>query len=122
MEHWKGIVVAESLDDPTILNRFEVERTLISPLFEWPPHKGARPVAGRWHLYCVRCAEDDLPRFQKHLHSGWYAHFWSEDRLAVLFSDARFDASLRDRSTWRKAIAHARRHDIPERQLDFQEI
>lgn len=26
MEHWKGVVVAESFDDPTIINRYEVER------------------------------------------------------------------------------------------------
>jgi hypothetical protein len=122
MEHWKGVVVAESFDDPTIINRYEVERVLVSPLFEWPPFKGAKPVVGRWHLYCLRCAEEDLSRFQSHLHSGWYAHFWKDQKLTVLFSDARFDLSLKDRSTWRRAIAHGRRHDIPERQLDFKEI
>ena len=60
MENWKGVVIAESLGNPTIINRYPVERALISKPFEWVPYKGAKPFSGRWHLYRVCCAEKDL--------------------------------------------------------------
>ena len=122
MENWKGMVVAESLDDPTLINRFPVERALISKPFEWTPYKGAKPFSGRWHLYRVRCAETDLDVFQHHIQPGWFTHFWSGDVLVVIFSDKRFEAKLNDRATWTAAIAHGRSHDIPEYQLDFKDI
>ena len=122
MEDWKGIIVAESLDDPTIINRFAVERALISKLFDWVPYKGAKPFSGRWHLYRVCCAEKDLDVFQQHIQPGWFAHFWSGEALAVIFSDKRFAARRDDRASWTPAIAHARKHNIPEVQLDFEDI
>ncbi|HEY6421150.1 MAG TPA: hypothetical protein VIX59_19305 [Candidatus Binataceae bacterium] len=105
-----------------MINRFPVERALISPPFEWPPSKGAARVTGRWHLYRVLCAESDVALFQSHLQPGWYAHFWHGEKLVVIFSDRRFDANLNARSTWSAAIAHGRTHDIPERQLDFKDL
>ena len=122
MENWKGVVVAESLDDPTLINRFAVERAIISKPFQWTPYKGAKPFSGRWHLYRVRCGVSDLAVFQQHIRLGWYAHFWSGERLVVIFSDQRFEARLNDRSTWSAAIAHGRVHDIPEAQLEFRDI
>ena len=65
MENWKGVVIAESLGNPTIINRYPVERALISKPFEWVPYKGAKPFSGRWHLYRVCCAENDLEVFQQ---------------------------------------------------------
>ncbi len=122
MENWKGVVIAESLDDPTLINRFPVERALISKPFEWAPYKGAKPFSGRWHLYRVRCAEKDLDLFQQYIQPGWYTHFWSGDVLVVIFSDKRFEAKLNDRATWAAAIAHGRKHEIPESQLGFEDI
>ena len=119
---WKGVVVAESFDDPTIINRFAVERAFITKPFRWTPYKGAQPFTGRWHLYRVRCAEKDLDVFQQHIQPGWYAHFWCGDALIVIFNDRRFAAKLNDRATWADAIAHGRRHDIPGYQLDFKDI
>lgn len=116
------MVVAESLDDPTLINRFSVERALISKPFEWAPYKGAQPFSSRWHLYRVCCAEKDLEVFQHHIQPGWYTHFWSGETLVVIFSDKRLEAKLNDRPTWAAAIAHGRTHDIPEYQLDFKDI
>ena len=122
MENWKGVVIAESLGNPTIINRYPVERALISKPFEWVPYKGAKPFSGRWHLYRVCCAENDLEVFQQHIQPGWFAHFWSGDTLMVIFNDKRFAAKLNDRATWAAAIAHGRKHNIPESQLDFEDI
>jgi hypothetical protein len=122
MENWKGVVIAESLDNPTIINRFPVERALISKPFEWIPYKGAQPFSGRWHLYRVCCDEKDLDVFQHHIQPGWFTHFWSGETLMVIFNDKRFEAKLNDRATWTAAIAHGHKHNIPPSQLDFEDI
>lgn len=122
MEEWKGVVIAESLDDPTIINKFSVDRALISKPFEWAPSKGASKITGRWHLYRVMCAEKNLAFFQAHIQTGWFTHFWNGENLVVLFSDARFDASFNDRSTWADAIAHGKSLGIPEHQLNFKDL
>ena len=41
MDEWKGILMAESLDDPTIINQCSVDRALITKPFEWAPSKGS---------------------------------------------------------------------------------
>ena len=56
---------------------------------------------------------------QQQTKRGWYAHFWADDQLIVVFSDTRFEASRTDRSTWRPAIEHGVSQGIPEQELDF---
>lgn len=123
MDQLHGVVIAESLDDPAIINRFTIDKAVISPAFEWPAcATGGERVVARWHLYRVLCAPDDLAFFQRHIGPGWFAHFWKGNSLTVMFSDGRYQATLDDRSTWAEAIAHGRRHGIPERMLDFKSI
>jgi len=40
----------------------------------------------------------------------------------VIFNDQRFEAKVSDRATWANAIAHGSKHNIPESQLDFEDI
>ena len=122
MEHWKGVVIAESLSNPTIINRYPIERALISKPFEWVPHQGAKPFSGRWHLYRVCCEEKDLDVFQHHIQPGWFTHFWRDDTLMVIFNDKRFEARVNDRASWADAIAHGRKHNIAPSQLEFEDI
>ncbi len=125
MDQWMGVVIEESLDDPAIINRFAVDKVLITPPFKWrwtnlPP--GQEEIVARWHLYRVSCAADDIALFHKHIRPGWYAHFWKDQRMTVIFSDARFEVASDDRSTWTPVIEHGRRHGILDRELDFKSI
>jgi hypothetical protein len=49
----------------------------------------------------------------------WYAHFWRDDSMIVIFHDARFEVHRTDRATWVPAIEHGRAKGIPDEQLDF---
>src|ERR1700690_854011 len=104
MENWKGVVIAESLGNPTIINRYPVERALISKPFDWIPYKGAKPFSARWHLYLVCRAENDLEVGEQHLQPEWFAHFWNGDALMVIFNDQRLEAKLNEGATWAAAI------------------
>jgi hypothetical protein len=113
---WKGVIIAESLRDPTILNQLSVYRAMISNDELEIDDQGTR---GRWHLYWVVVSDDQIDTVQGQLRAGWYAHFWEDDRLLVVFPEARFEMSRTDQATWQAAIAHGLAHGIPADELDF---
>jgi hypothetical protein len=113
---WKGIVIAEGLRDPTIVNRLPVYRAFISGDDLELDDRGAR---GRWHLYWVVVADGDVDLVQGELLAGWYAHFWEADRLLVVYPDARFEMSRTDQATWQAAIEHGLALGIAADELDF---
>jgi len=112
----KGCVIGESLLDPTVVNGLTIYHAAISP-------DGLKIDAagrtGRWHLYWFRCAREEIAAVQRALQPGWYAHFWNGPHITVVYADAIFDIHADDHSTWAEAIAHGRRHGIPDEQLDF---
>jgi hypothetical protein len=109
-------VIAEGIADPTIINGLQVVRAEISGDDRLLDDEGA---TGRWHLYWLVGDEATVELIQRHTRHGWYAHFWADDRLIVVFDDARFEASRGDRSTWGPAVAHGRSQGIPADELDF---
>jgi hypothetical protein len=116
MNQLKGCVIAESLTDPMIINRLQVYRALISGETQKVDERGG---IGRWHLYYVCCERTDIGAIQRLLKPGWYAHFWHDRQVTVVYADARCEIVADEKATWADAIAHGRRHGIPDEQLDF---
>jgi len=116
MRDWAGVVIAESLRDPTTINRLPVYRAYISR-DGLAPGPGGPP--GRWHLYWVRASPGEMAAIRAELMHGWYAHFWNEHEIVVLYDDAQFRMDRFDRSTWQAAARHGLAMGIPEDQLDF---
>jgi len=116
MNHLNGCIIAESLVDPTAINRLKVYRAGISSETQKIDDRGG---IGRWHLYWVTCDRTQVDAIERLLKRGWYAHFWRDQQITVVYADARFEIVANDRSTWTDAVAHGRRHGIPEEQLDF---
>ena len=78
MADFKGSIIAEGLDDPTIINGFKVYRAQIT--------KDGIPVdyeghLGRWHIYDVECSRKEIDGLQRHVLRGWYAHFWKQEKI-----------------------------------------
>jgi hypothetical protein len=113
---YRGIIIAEGLDDPRVINAFDVYKAQISADGQ-PLDYGGK--TGRWHLYYVRCSRQEIETLRLHLLGGWYAHFWNDGTIVVAFSDRLFDLGKTDRSTWREAVAHGVQQGIPEEELDF---
>ena len=119
MGQLNGCIIAESLTDPAVINRLNVYRAFISgPTQKTDDHGGT----GRWHLYWVAGDRADIDAIQHLLKRGWYAHFWHDKQITVVYSDARFEIVADDQSTWTDAVAHGRAHGIPDEQLDFLTI
>lgn len=117
MPDFDGCVIGESLRDPTLINRLRVWKAWISPDVVLSDDHGTRT---QWHIYWVTCDATEIDAIQSQLQPWrWYAHFWRENQLIVVYCDARFDMDRRDRSTWARAIEHGQAKGIPEEQLDF---
>jgi hypothetical protein len=113
---FRGVVIAEALKDPTLVNKLRVHRALITDEGAPIDYEGH---AGRWHLYWIDADQETISDVQKETKRGWYAHFWDGDRLLVVYDDAIFDLSRRDRSSWLLAIEHGEKQGIPRDDLDF---
>jgi hypothetical protein len=116
MKEWKGVIIAEGLSDPTIINKFTVYRASIS--------KDSMPIdyeghVGRWHSYNVRCSREEIDALQPFILRGWYAHFWNQDKIIVVFNDKQFELARNDKGTWHQAIEHGKAQGIPEDELGF---
>jgi hypothetical protein len=116
VKEWKGVIIAEGLSDPTIINKFTVYRASIS--------KDGIPIdyeghVGRWHSYNVRCSREEVDALQPFILRGWYAHFWNQDKIIVVFNDKQFELARNDKGTWQPAIEHGKAQGIPEDELGF---
>jgi hypothetical protein len=116
MKDWKGAIIAEGLSDPTVVNSFHIDKAGITGENMPIDYEGH---IGRWHWYDVRCSRDEIDALQPYLLRGWYAHFWNEDRMIVVYDDRQFEVARHDRRTWTEAIEHGRAQGIPEEELDF---
>ena len=112
----RGVIIAEGLKDPALINRLAVCRTKITGEHLPVDDDGN---TGRWHLYWVELDPSTIAEVQRNTRHGWYTHFWEGDRLVIVYDDAVFEATRSDRSTWWGAIAHGRSQGIPDDELDF---
>jgi hypothetical protein len=106
-----GIVIEQSLTDPAFAGSLDVV------------HRKRDPN-GTWVFLLVRVAPERLANELERIRQAmvrdepWYAHFFSEDRLDVVFADAIFELST-DPMSWSPAVDHGLALGIPAEQLDF---
>ena len=112
---FKGLVIAEGLDDPTIVKQLVVYRAAIGPAGDGVQGTGS----DRRHFYWISGTEADVALVQAHTLPGWCAHFWDARQIVVVFHDRSFVLDKLDRATWQEAVAHGVAQGIPAEQLDF---
>ena len=113
---WRGVVIAEGLNDPALINDLQVTKAFITGDDQPLDEDGTQ---GRWHLYWVDVSDDQIDLIQATTRYAWYAHFWQDDRLLVVYNDARFDLHRHDQSTWQAAIDHGLEQGLRREWLDF---
>jgi hypothetical protein len=110
------VVIAEGLNDPTLINSLRVTKAFITDDGQSLDEDGAE---GRWYLYWVDVTDDDIDRIQAVTRHVWYAHFWRGEQLVVIYDDARFDMHRFDDATWLPAIDHGLEQGLRREWLDF---
>jgi hypothetical protein len=114
---WNGIIISESLEDPTFINDLNVWKATISKEeLDLADGKGSK---GRWHLYWVTVDESCIDQLKTLIKEAWYAHFWKHEQLVVVFKNKTFEMLIGDKRTWKDAIAYGKSLGISEEELDF---
>ncbi len=113
---WHGVVIAEGLHDPALINNLQVTRAFITSDGQ-PLDEDGTP--GRWHLYWVDVSDNQIDQIQAATRHAWYAHFWRNEQLLVIYDDARFSMHRHDQSTWQPAIDHGLAQGLRREWLDF---
>ena len=115
-DKWKGVIISESLGEPSLLNEFDVYKARISKREELVDDRGNK---GRWHFYWVYATDEQIEAISHQIKRGWYAHFWKGQKLLAVFLSKKFEFRAKDRATWKDAIEYGKSIGIPEEQLDF---
>lgn len=111
MEKYKGTIIEESLIDNRIINELDVVKVKISQ---------EENAAERWHLYMVSITKDEINKISRNLKSEkWYAHFWKEKDVVVVFKNKIFNFNFDKKESWKPAIEYGLSLGIPQEQLDF---
>ncbi|MGZ4387688.1 MAG: hypothetical protein ACXVZO_12215 [Gaiellaceae bacterium] len=111
MRSYLGIVVEQSLTDPSFLQEIDV----VASESEGP---------GSWRFLLVRIdpelLDEELARLRRALATDepWYAHAFRDRELIVVFADALFWLTT-DPASWSPAVEHGLAAGIPPEQLDF---
>ena len=104
---YKGIIIKESLEDPSILGSFETLKQKTSD-------------DGAWEMYTVLIEEADIEKLSRVIKEGtWYCHFWEGKNIIAVFRNKTFSFDAQDKASWIPVLKYGRFLGIPEEQLDF---
>ncbi len=102
---YKGIVVAESLEDPSILKNAQILDT-------------KKDILGTLHTTLIsRNQIDALPEYIKD--GPWYAHFWHGGEILVVFKHETFTIHPHHPEERQRAFAYGLEQGIDGDALDF---
>lgn len=104
---YTGVIVAEALEDPTLINELMVEKVRIT-------------TNKNYHLYQVKLTMDTIGDIARQLKDDWFMHFWRDDHLLVVFGGGKqFFLDPEDKSSWVEAIAYGISRGFEEDRLHF---
>ncbi len=111
MADFLGIVIDQSLLNKDFINHMDVV---------------ARRQVGAWGFLLVSVPKQEMhtriAALQQSMvdikEGGWYAHFFRDDELIVVYQDRVFHTTV-DPETWSPSIQHGLNNGIPREQLDF---
>ena len=120
--NYKGIIIEESLEDPSILSELEIIETKVIPV--GPEQK--TPWLLQWTLHTVEFSDDKADRIADEIsksidaqHPQWYADFKNDTHHYIVFLMKVFKIELADVRTYEEAKKFGHHLGIPSEQLDF---
>src|SRR5690348_13586161 len=112
MNKYLGIIIRESLKNHKIIDTLPVI---------------SKKEVGSWQLLLVSIDESELKIHIKNLQDNmmeitkdcWYAHYFCEQEIIVVFQDRIFYISM-NQDSWDNVIEYGINNGIPREQLDFK--
>ncbi|MBP9690673.1 hypothetical protein KBD81_01190 [Candidatus Woesebacteria bacterium] len=119
---YKGIIIAESLKDQSILDSFQIIKTKIETVTE----RHQTPWITQWTLHTVEIAEDEIEQVVEDIshsleteHSSWYTDFKNDQYHYIVFSEKIFKVDLKNPVLYHEVKAYGMSKGIPGYQLGF---
>lgn len=113
---WKGIIISESLEEPSLLNEFDVYRARISSRDKLIDDDGTR---GRWHQYWVHATDKQIDPSPNPNQKRVVCSFLERSKTSSSFPKEKFEFQAKDKSTWKEIVDCGKSISIPEEQLEF---
>lgn len=118
--NYRGIIIEESLDNTSVLNKMRIVETKIEPVT--PEHK--TPWLQQWTLHTVEIPEEkseeitqDLSKSFDKEHISWYADYKNDKHHYVIYPGRVFKVDLRNPVLYNDARAYGISLGIPEYQI-----
>ena len=120
--NYKGVIIAESLEDSSLLKEVRILDTKVEPIT--PEHK--TPWLKQWTLNTVEIPEDIAQIIAEKIsqsfdrkHPDWYADYKNDKYHFIIFSGKIFKVDLANPVLYKDAKAYGISIGIPEYQVDF---
>jgi len=118
---FKGFILSESLQDPTLLNNFKKIYVKVES------HPESDDYPSFWHLFKIEISDEEIEKvvdkFAKSIKLRWYAHFWNDKKVYIIFSNKVFKIPREEEwssKEYQNVKKYALSVDIDERYLDFK--
>ncbi|HZY94409.1 MAG TPA: hypothetical protein VFE98_06035 [Candidatus Bathyarchaeia archaeon] len=110
--NYHGIMIRESVKDQTLFEKMKIL---------------GKKKGKHWTLMRIEVRPDAIDRLIKSVRSNllyekgvpYYAHFYRDDELIIVFPERVFRVSSPDKKSWREVVSHGKLLGIPEGELDF---
>lgn len=119
---YHGVIIEESLRDPSILSAVRITETKVEPVTE----EHHTPWLRQWTLHTMEVPEgradeiaDKISGAFNTQHGSWYADFKNSSVHYVIFPHRVFRIDRKDPSGYQPAVSYGQSLGIPEHQLDF---
>jgi len=116
-----GIIIEESLSDPSVLDKIQILSTEIEEVTE--NHK--TPWLTKWTMHSVAIPEENIDSLAKELNhiidraESWYADFKNEKVHYIVFKNKVFAIDRTKKEQYDEATAYGISLGIPAHQVDF---
>lgn len=111
MEDYRGIIVAEDLNNQDLLQDISIlEERIVQDV-------GKQMT---WHVLEVSVTKEQVEKISKSLKENRYIHFWKDKRVTVVFAGPKyFEFNYEDKSTWQSVLKYTDFLEIPRNKIDF---
>ncbi len=116
---FKGFVLSESLNNPTLLNDF-------GKIYVRVEEHPESPEAPFWHLFKIEVKDEEIEQVAEQaaaeMKYGWYAHFWNNEVVYVCFPGKVFRIPHEvqwSSEEYQQVRQYGAEHEVKERYLDF---
>ena len=120
--NYKGVIIAESLQDLSVLNEVKILKTEVEPIT--PKHK--TPWVKQWTLHTIEIPEEKAQAVAEKIsksfdseHPHWYADYKNDTYHFIIFAGKVFQVRLADPILYKEATKYGISIGIPPYQVDF---